>query len=101
LRTVNDLESKLRSLNFRQPPPGLRGVTLAAARAPGWKNWLAPHPAAWAALAALWVVLAVLNGLLDRPEAASHAGQVARSESPEAPALLAFYQRAGLVEPAL
>jgi hypothetical protein len=98
---VNDLESRLRSLNFQEPPPGLRAVTIAAARSPGWKNWLAPHPAAWAALAALWLALALIDGLLDRPESAAPSEKVVRSETPEVPALLAFYQHAGVVEPAL
>ena len=99
---MSDLEVKLRSLNFREPPPALRGAVLSAARSPGWQNWLAPHPVAWLALAALWLALAVLDGLLNGSDPArekSLAGSA--TPRPEAPALIAFYQRSGGVEPAL
>jgi hypothetical protein len=96
---VNDLEAKLRNLTFREPPPGLRGAVLANARAPGWKNWLAPHPAAWLALAALWIALVVLDSLLNAPAEPSSRDQIARVASPrQTPVLLAFYQQSGAID---
>ena len=97
---MNDLESRLRSLRFREPPPGLRGVVLAAVRAPGWRNWLAPHPGAWIGLAAAWLVLTVLDNALNAPDANSRR-EVAVTAAPPPPAaiLLAFYQQPGAFDP--
>ena len=99
---MNDLEAKLRSLDFREPPPGLRGAVLAAAKVPGWKDWLAPHPVAWAALAALWLTLAALDTFLNASNDTAHQQRkLAQAQMPETPVLIAFYQRSGAVEPAL
>ena len=99
---MNDLEAKLCSLTFREPPPGLRGAVLAAAQPSGWKSWLAPHPTAWAALAALWLTLAVLHALLNGPNGMGFQREkLARMQVPQTPVLLAFYQQAGAGEPAL
>jgi hypothetical protein len=97
---VNDLEAKLRNLAFREPPPGLRGAVLASAKS--LSNWLAPHPVAWAALAALWLALAALDALLNGPnDTALPREKLARVEMPQTPVLLAFYKQAGAGEPAL
>ena len=98
---MNDLESRLRSLRFREPPPGLRGVVLAAVRAPGWRSWLAPHPGAWIGLAAAWLVLTVLDNALNAPDANSPREMgLTAAPPPHQPAiLLAFYQQAGAFDP--
>ena len=96
---MNDFEARLRSLTFREPPPGLRGAVLANARAPGWKSWLAPHPAAWLALAALWIALVAVDSLLNAPVEPSSRGQIARAAPPrQTSVLLAFYQQSGGVD---
>jgi hypothetical protein len=58
---VNDLETRLRSLSFREPPPGLRGAALA----PRVSRWRTPPVAAWAALAAVWLALLAVDRLLE------------------------------------
>jgi len=91
---VNDLEARLRTLDFRNPPSELRGSVLAMVRAPGWKAWLAPHPAAWAALAALWLALATLDALLDGPSPNNAKSPlISTTMSADPPVLLALYQR--------
>jgi hypothetical protein len=86
---VNDLETKLRTLPFRPPPPGLRGSVLAATQTRIVRRM--PHPAAWAALAALWLVLAVLGRLLDAGETPIQQPTV-RQNLPTPPTLLAHYR---------
>jgi hypothetical protein len=88
---VNDLEAKLRALTFREPPPGLRGTVLAATpEKSGWRTWLAPHPAAWAALAAVWLALAILGRLIEKPVAPRPA-LATQSDTMAPSALLAFH----------
>ncbi len=62
---MNDFEQKLAAQPFREPPAGLRAEILrACAAAPAawtWRDWLWPSPPAWAALAALWLVFAVVQ----------------------------------------
>lgn len=93
---MNDLESKLRSLTFREPPPGWRGAMVSAAIAePGWRKWLAPHPAAWAALAAVWLVLAVVSQTFEKPASSGSSAATTRRTDPLAePTLFAFQLRA-------
>jgi hypothetical protein len=98
---MNDLESRLRSLNFREPPSGWRGSIVSVASEPGWRKWLAPHPAAWAALAAIWVVLALVSQTFEQPSS-STSNVAARNVDPlSEPTLLAFQLRAaaGLEQP--
>ena len=90
---MNDLEAKLRALTFREPPPGLRGAVLAVAQEKSsWRTWLAPHPAAWAALAAVWIALAVLSRLLEEPTSSAR-GEAAKSIPFTPPTLLAFQRQ--------
>ena len=101
---MNDLESKLRSLAFREAPPGWRGSIVSARVAvPGWRNWLAPHPAAWAALAAIWLVLALVSQLFPKPMPSETAVAARRIAEPRAePTLLAYQVRAAAgMEPPL
>lgn len=71
---MNDFERKLAGQPFRQPPPDLRAAIFGA---PAnviesgrwtWRDWFWPSPEVWGALAALWIVFAVLS-LGDRPPA--------------------------------
>ncbi len=63
---MNDFERKLSQQPFRQPPADLRAAIFALPEnvvVPArwtWRDWFWPSPQAWAALAALWVVFAVL-----------------------------------------
>jgi hypothetical protein len=66
---MSDLENKLRSLAFREPPQDLRRRVLAAAPAARtWRDWFWPSPIAWAAVAAIWLI-AIATA--ERPQSAS------------------------------
>jgi hypothetical protein len=57
----DSLEAELVRQPFQPLPPAWRDEILAAAAAaatPGWRDYLWPHPRAWAALAAGWVAIA-------------------------------------------
>jgi hypothetical protein len=64
---MNDFERKLSQQPFRTPPEDLREAILGSAAkivtppAWTWRNWLWPSPAAWAALAAVWVIFAAVD----------------------------------------
>jgi hypothetical protein len=93
---MNDLEAKLRALTFREPPPGWRGSMVdTAVSESDWRKWLAPHPAAWVALAAIWAVLAFVSNVLETPSSSST--PMAKAREPERlvePSLFAFQLRA-------
>jgi hypothetical protein len=95
---VNDIENRLRALTFREPPPGLRGIALA----PRVARWRTPPAAAWAALAATWLVLTAMDRVLDtEPKAADgHAPPVAALVLDQ-PTPLAFHIRVLLGRPEL
>lgn len=72
---MNDFERKLSQQPFRAPPADLREAIFGEAKIPSnvivparwtWRDWFWPSPAVWGALAAVWVVFAVL-GLGARP----------------------------------
>jgi hypothetical protein len=74
---MNDFERKLSRVPFRTPPEDLRAVVLARAdsgKTAGvnvrwtWRDWLWPAPQAWVALAALWILFAVLSFASRPPE---------------------------------
>jgi hypothetical protein len=100
---MNDLEAKLRSLTFREPPPGWRGSMVSVTSEPGWRKWFAPHPAAWAALAAIWLVLALVSQTFERPSSSASNVAAKRNVDPlSEPTLLAFHLRAAAgMEPPL
>jgi len=102
---MNDLEAKLRSLTFREPPPGWRGSMVGTAVVEsGWQKWLAPHPAAWAALAAIWIVLAFIGQIYGGGSSArTTAATAMRPADPLAePTLFAFQFRTAVqMEPPL
>lgn len=71
----DDFEKQLERQPLREVPPGWREELLQAARAsssqrvshavpqvaPWWREWLWPAPQAWAALAAVWLVILGLH----------------------------------------
>ena len=73
---MNDFERKLRQQAFRQPPAELRAALCEDAEngivPPSWtwRDWFWPSPAAWGALAALWVAFAAVS-FSDSPTASS------------------------------
>jgi hypothetical protein len=87
---MNDFERKLRQQPFRAPPPELREAIFGRAEAPShivepargtWRDWFWPSPHAWGALAALWVVFAVLSiGNRSAEHAESTAGAMAEPQ---------------------
>ena len=63
---MNDFEHKLRDTPLRRPPAAWRGEILAAIPAnrsavANWREWLWPPPIAWAALAAVWLILLTIE----------------------------------------
>jgi hypothetical protein len=65
---MNDLERMIRETPLREPPADLRAAILSAARRPpvtaersDWRALFWPSPLAWAALALLWVGMAILD----------------------------------------
>ena len=69
---MNDFERKLRDTPMRTPPRGWRAEILAAlpANQPAalrWRAWLWPSPRAWAALAAIWLVLIAIESFTGTP----------------------------------
>ena len=93
---MNDLEAKLRSLSFRELPPGWRGSMVSATVVESdWRKWLAPHPAAWAALAAIWIVLALVSRTVEKPSSSGSSLVTSQDVDPlSQPALFAFQFRA-------
>ena len=86
---MNDFERKLSQQTFRAPPPDLRDALFGRIEIPSnriepvgwtWRDWFWPSPQAWAGLAALWIVFAVLS-MGDRP--ASGTTTSLRPASPE------------------
>jgi hypothetical protein len=61
----DELETRLGNVPRAPIPAGWRKELLSVGeshnsslqRSPWWKQWLWPHPAAWAGLAAVWVVI--------------------------------------------
>ncbi len=53
---MSDIENKLRSLAFREPPQDIRRRVLAATPRWTWRDWFWPSPVAWGAIAAVWLV---------------------------------------------
>lgn len=53
---MSDLENKLRSLAFREPPQDIRRRVMAATPRWTWRDWFWPSPLAWGAIAAVWLV---------------------------------------------
>ena len=98
---MNDLESKLRSLNFRGPPPEWRGSLVGAATVtagPDWRKWFAPHPAAWVALAAIWLVLALVSQTLDQEQTPAPARVAAGTADRVPDSMLFAFQLRGAME---
>ena len=73
---MNEFEQRLQRVPLKSPPAEWRAEILAAAegsqRSPkcesqwarfnaGWRSLFWPHPQAWAGLAAVWVVIALLH----------------------------------------
>jgi hypothetical protein len=80
----DEFEQKLNRQPRREIPAewrkeilGSRGTAEVTAPVPWWRQWLWPHPAAWTALAALWVVVFAL-GFAGRPEPAMISADSAR-----------------------
>jgi hypothetical protein len=102
----DDFENQLQRRPLRPVPTEWRAEILEAARTAAfpraslsWREWLWPSPKAWAALAAAWMLIAVLT-VMDTPRRAEMAKQTARP-SPEAETALAAQRRelARLLEP--
>lgn len=63
---MDEFERQLSRQPLRPPPPGWRAEILACAgkiAAPDWtwRDWLWPSPAAWGALAAVWIAFFALG----------------------------------------
>jgi len=94
----DEFEAKLRQQPRREIPAKWREEILGPLRrdetdkpAPWWRQWLWPHPAAWGALAAVWVAIFAL-AYAGRPEQPIAS---ARSSAPDM--LQAFEERTRLM----
>jgi hypothetical protein len=63
---MDEFERQLSQQPLRPPPPGWRAEILASAgkiTTPAWvwRDWLWPSPAAWGALAAVWILFFALD----------------------------------------
>jgi len=86
---TDDFEQELRRQPLRQIPADWRGPILNAcarretaaeeSQVPAWRWLCARFPAAWGAIAALWVALISVNTLLAGSDTPGTAGQVASS----------------------
>src|SRR4051794_39536286 len=94
---MNDFERTLSEQIFRTPQPDRRDALFGRVGGPAneieparwtWRDWFWPSPQAWAGLAALWIVFAVLS-MSDRP--ASGATTSLRAPSPEFSGTLLSY----------
>ena len=70
---MNPFEQKLSRQPLRPPPPAWRAEILGAAEKivtpAAWRAWFWPSPAAWGALAAVWIV-AFIFGANEQPSPA-------------------------------
>ena len=91
---MNDFERKLSQQSFRSPPADLRAAifrmpsNVAVPARWTWRDWFWPAPQAWGALAALWIVFAVLAFRSD--ETAASARSIAQQPT-EGITLLTFH----------
>jgi len=97
-----DFESQLARRPLRELPPEWRDAVLAQARAAApqrekaaadWRAWLWPHPWAWAALAAIWLLIAGLNVSGPHGEALYAISPAKGNEAPFSPGQYAAYLR--------
>ena len=67
---MNEFERKLSQQSFRAPPAELRVAIFGRVEVPAnvgrptcwtWRDWFWPSPLAWGALAAVWIVFALLG----------------------------------------
>jgi hypothetical protein len=99
---MNEFERKLQRQPFRDVPAQWRaeivpsGEALPRASDWTWRDWFWPAPQAWAGLAAIWLLLALLNSLAPR-QASARAMDVARANSVPVASLFAFQTHARLV----
>lgn len=99
---MNDFERKLRRQRFRDVPARWRaeivptGEALPRAIEWNWRDWFWPAPQAWAGLGAVWLLLALLNGLAPRP-APARPMDFAPADSVPVASLFAFQTHERLV----
>jgi hypothetical protein len=94
---MNDFERKLSQQSFRAPPLDLRRAILGAPAQVitvprgSWRDWFWPSPQAWGALAALWLLFAVVQ-FSDRPVSKpTRSSVVFAPEFHPTPTLLTFH----------
>jgi len=99
----DDFERKLRQQAFRPPPADLRDALFGRDEGPAnvieparwtWRDWFWPSPQAWAGLAALWIVFAVLS-LEGRPVSGATAAHEV-SSAPVTATLLSYHTQKNL-----
>lgn len=94
---MNDFERKLSDTPLRRPPAGWRDEILSALPAnqppaASWREWLWPPPRAWAALAAVWLILFAID-FAASPVASTKA---VAAKPPPPDSLLAFHTEQAL-----
>jgi hypothetical protein len=88
---MNDFEDRLRRTPLRLPPSQWRDQVLAV---PVYRNWRAelwPSASAWAALAAVWLVLLAIERLSTSPDNGQEHPPSIASEPAGTDSLLAYH----------
>ena len=88
---MNDFEDRLRRTPLRMPPPEWRDQILAAPAHRNWRAELWPSLSAWAALAAVWLVLLAIERLTAPPNGGQERRPPVAIELPSSDSLLAYH----------
>jgi len=88
---MNDFEDRLRRTPLRTPPRDLRDMVFASSpERRAWRDEIWPSPSAWAALAAVWLVLLAVESLTGSPVSVRNAPGGA-IEPPSSDSVLALH----------
>ena len=87
---MNDFEDRLRRTPLRLPPSEWRDEVLAPARQ-NWRKELWPSLSAWAALAAVWLVLLAIERLTGPPDGGQERRPSVAIEPASSDSLLAYH----------
>jgi hypothetical protein len=80
---MNDFENRLRNIPLRSPTPEWREEISASCPAHhAWREELWPSLSAWAALAAVWLVLIAVESFTTAPDQASAPARTIPTKSP-------------------
>ena len=89
---MNDFENRIRRAPLRTPPSEWRDQILATSSShQTWREQVWPSFSAWAALAAVWLVLIAIERFTDTSKGVPPPAPAVTNESPPSDSLLAFH----------